>query len=278
MARMRVVLALLLGRSADAWLARRHPTHCWQRTTGARPLRDQPLRATTLSVEDKLGTTRAPELGADEERRAVAALRSAAPSLSDAELAWFARDRRGDVAEAAPKCAAYVSWRRNFGGLGGDRAALLDAARSERRKRVGYLARERDVLGRPAVVVVARRHDATRRSLDASKALCLAVLEDAVASLEGDGEQFLAVVDLRDVGPPQVDIPFVLWLVHALRSYYPKRLGQVALVDPPTVLFESAWSVIKPAVGRHAKLVRLISNAELRRDYFPPNRAPRDLL
>ena len=168
---MRVVLPLLLCRSADAWLARRHPAHCWQRTTGARPRRDQTLRATTLSVEDKLGTTRAPELGADEERRAVAALRSAAPSLSDAELAWFARDRRGDVAEAAPKCAAYVAWRRTFGGLGGDRAALLDAARSERRKRVGYLARERDVLGRPAVVVVARRHDATRRSLDASKAL-----------------------------------------------------------------------------------------------------------
>ena len=51
-----------------------------------------------------------------------------APSLSDAELAWVARDRRGDVAEAAPKCAAYVAWRRTFGGLGGDRAALLDAA------------------------------------------------------------------------------------------------------------------------------------------------------
>ena len=270
MGKVKAALAALLALSGEAWVA--------PRRAGGAPRRLGRRAATTVSVE--LGTTRAPELGEAEEALAVASLREGASlaSLSDGDLAWFARDRRGDVREARDKAQAYLRWRKDFGGLGCDRAELLERARSERRKRVGYLARERDVLGRPTVVVVARRHDATRRSLRASQALCLAVLEDAVASLDGDGEQFLAVVDLREVGPANVDIQFVLWLVNALRSYYPKRLGQVALVDPPGALFESAWNAIKPAVGRHAKLVRLISNADLRRDYFPPGRTPRDLV
>ena len=58
---------------------------------------------------------------------------------------------------------------------------------------------------------------------------------------------------------------------------YPKRLGQVALVDPPPVLFEAAWKLIEAAVGRHARLVRLISSADLKRDYFPEGRLPPDL-
>ena len=53
------------------------------------------------------------------------------------------------------------------------------------------------------------------------------------------GEQVLALVDLRQVGPQNVDVPFLLWLIMTLRSYFPKRLGQVALVDPPPVLFEA---------------------------------------
>ena len=138
--------------------------------------------------------------------------------LSDDDLAWFARDRRGDATEAAQKAAAYVAWRRNFGGLGRDRDALLAKAEPERRRRVGYLAREKDALGRPVVVVVARRHDATRRRMPESQALCLATLEDAVRNLEHGCEQVLAVVDLKDVGPQQVDVPFLLWLVATLRA------------------------------------------------------------
>ena len=53
------------------------------------------------------------------------------------------------------------------------------------------------------------------------------------------------------------------------------RILQV-MVDPPPVLFEAAWNLIKPAVGRHAKLVRIISGGELRRDYFV-GRVPVDL-
>ena len=174
--------------------------------------------------------------------KAVAAMREDARTspLTDDELAWFARDRRGDAREAVEKVVQYIRWRKDRGGLGADRDALMRRAAPEARRRVGYLAREKDALNRPTVVVVARRHDAMRRDLKASQALCVAVLEDAIAKAQEEGgEQVLALVDLRQVGPQNVDVPFLLWLIMTLRSYFPKRLGQVALVDPPPVLFEA---------------------------------------
>ena len=106
--------------------------------------------------------------------------------LTDDELAWFARDRRGDAKEAVEKVVQYLRWRKDRGGLGSDRESLMRRAAPEARRRVGYLAREKDALNRPTVVVVARRHDAMRRDLKASQALCVAVLEDAIAEAVKD--------------------------------------------------------------------------------------------
>ena len=167
-----------------------------------------------------------------------------------------------------------------------------EAGGPEARRRVGYLAREKDALNRPTVVVVARRHDAMRRDLKASQALCVAVLEDAIAeAVKEGGEQVLALVDLRQVGPQNVDVPFLLWLIMTLRSwpeaarpggpggsaslFYSRRCG-CRLRFPPIASAESrrwrlscakcahapsprrgthrAWNLIKGAVGRHADM------------------------
>ena len=249
------------------------------------------------TVTQDLGTTTAPLLDDAAIARAVAAMRedTRTKPLSDDELAWFARDRRGDAKEAVEKVVQYIRWRKDRGGLGADRDALMRRAAPEARRRVGYLAREKDALNRPTVVVVARRHDAMRRDLKASQALCVAVLEDAIAKAQEEGgEQVLALVDLRQVGPQNVDVPFLLWLIMTLRSYFPKRLGQVALVDPPPVLFEAvrvprpmspsprrvntqAWNLIKGAVGRHADMVRLVSSSDVKNAYFAGKRVPPDL-
>uniref|UniRef100_A0A7S4E2H0 CRAL-TRIO domain-containing protein n=1 Tax=Pelagomonas calceolata TaxID=35677 RepID=A0A7S4E2H0_9STRA len=207
----------------------------------APPTRPSRTRLHSTVTQD-LGTTTAPLLDDAATARAVAAMREDARTkpLSDDELTWFARDRRGDAREAVEKVVQYLRWRKDRGGLGADRDALMRRAAPEARRRVGYLAREKDALNRPTVVVVARRHDAMRRDLKASQALCVAVLEDAIAeAVKEGGEQVLALVDLRQVGPQNVDVPFLLWLIMTLRSYFPKRLGQVALVDPPPVLFEA---------------------------------------
>ena len=272
------------------------------------------------TVTQDLGTTTAPLLDDAATAKAVATMREDARTkpLTDDELAWFARDRRGDAREAVEKVVQYLRWRKDRGGLGVDRDALMRRAAPEARRRVGYLAREKDALNRPTVVVVARRHDAMRRDLKASQALCVAVLEDAIAeAVKEGGEQVLALVDLRQVGPQNVDVPFLLWLIMTLRSYFPKRLGQVALVDPPPVLFEAvrlprptrplppiasaesrrwrmscaklahapsprrvntqAWNLIKGAVGRHADMVRLVSSSDVKNAYFAGKRVPPDL-
>ena len=208
----------------------------------APPTRPSRTRLHSTATQQDLGTTTAPLLDDEATARAVSEMRQDARTkpLSDDELAWFARDRRGDAREAVEKVVQYLRWRKDRGGLGVDRDALMRRAAPEARRRVGYLAREKDALNRPTVVVVARRHDAMRRDLKASQALCVAVLEDAIAeAVKEGGEQVLALVDLRQVGPQNVDVPFLLWLIMTLRSYFPKRLGQVALVDPPPVLFEA---------------------------------------
>ena len=208
----------------------------------APPQHTRHVRLQSTATAQDLGTTTAPLLDDAATAKAVATMREDARTspLTDDELAWFARDRRGDTKEAVEKCVQYIRWRKDRGGLGADRDALMRRAAPEARRRVGYLAREKDALNRPTVVVVARRHDAMRRDLKASQALCVAVLEDAIAKAEEEGgEQVLALVDLRQVGPQNVDVPFLLWLIMTLRSYFPKRLGQVALVDPPPVLFEA---------------------------------------
>lgn len=201
-----------------------------------------------------------------------------APPLNDEELAWFARDRRGDVSEACAKVERYVEWRQSWGGLARSREELKRLARKEAAKRVGYLANTRDLLGRPVVVVVAKRHSALERDLRSSQALCVDVLESALETLRSEGrEQCVAVVDLRGTGPGQVDIQFLIWLVNTLRNYYPKRFGQIALVDPPQVIFQAAWDLIRPYLGKHAALVTVVKSAQVRDNYFPKGRLPMDL-
>ena len=82
-------------------------------------------------------------------------------------------------------------------------------------------------------------YDPSPRTRAAAAAAGLTVASSVAEAVKEGGEQVLALVDLRQVGPQNVDVPFLLWLIMTLRSYFPKRLGQVALVDPPPVLFEA---------------------------------------
>ncbi|KAJ8601734.1 hypothetical protein CTAYLR_006740 [Chrysophaeum taylorii] len=234
-------------------------------------------RQAGLEAATRLGTTKAPMIA--NVKKVVAQMRQLTQApLSDDELAWFARDRGGDPVAAVAKAEKYASWRRGgWGGLASDREGLKRLALAEAKKRVGYLAEPRDVLGRPVVTVVAKRHMAASRNIRSSQALCIDVLESAIEKLGDDAEQFVAIVDLRHCGTRQVDIQFLIWLVTTLRSYYPKRLGQVALVDPPTVLFQAAWSLVTPYLGKHADLVRIVPSSEIKDFYFHHNQIPHDL-
>ena len=70
------------------------------------------------TVTQDLGTTTAPLLDDAETAKAVATMRKDARTkpLTDDELAWFARDRRGDAREAVEKVVQYLRWRKDRGG------------------------------------------------------------------------------------------------------------------------------------------------------------------
>ena len=56
-------------------------------------------------------------------------------------------------------------------------------------------------------------------------------------------------------------------------SYYPKRLGQVLMVDAPWI-FQPPWQVIKPLLKKYATLVRFCSAENVRDEYFTPETCP----
>jgi len=64
----------------------------------------------------------------------------------------------------------------------------------------------------------------------------------------------------------QVDMFFV---------YYPKRLGQVLMVDAPWI-FRPPWRLIKPLLRKYAALVRFVSAEDVRREFFTPDTVPKD--
>ena len=132
----------------------------------APPARQSHTRLHSTVTQD-LGTTTAPLLDDAATAQAVSEMRQdpRTSPLTDDELAWFARDRRGDAREAVEKVVQYIRWRKDRGGLGVDRDALMRRAAPEARRRVGYLAREKDALNRPTVVVVAPRHHHHGRSV-----------------------------------------------------------------------------------------------------------------
>ena len=88
--------------------------------------------------------------------------------------------------------------------------------------------------------------------------------------------QVLGIFDLRNLSPTNLDFAFVSFLIEVIYQFYPQRLGQVLLVQPPPFVFEAAWEVIKPQIGRHADIVRFVQVDELRREYFTHETLPRD--
>ncbi|CAL5221135.1 g3271 [Coccomyxa viridis] len=185
---------------------------------------------------------------------------------------WFLRDRKLNVGEAADKLVRMMQWRQDF--LRGVTPSAADVA-AEAATGKAYLHSHKDVNGRPVIVIRASRHITGERPLDDSKRLCAHLLEKAVDELDDGGETILGIFDLRGFGTQNADFGFVRFLVDVFFSYYPKRLGQVLMVDAPWG-FNAGWSVVKPWLKKYAALVSFVSREELRRQYFTPETCPED--
>ena len=58
-------------------------------------------------------------------------------------------------------------------------------------------------------------------------------------------------------------------------TYYPKRLGQVLMVDAPW-LFQPPWQLIKPLLKKYAALVSFVSAEDVRNEFFSADKVPED--
>ena len=56
-------------------------------------------------------------------------------------------------------------------------------------------------------------------------------------------------------------------------SYYPRRLGQVLVVDAPWV-FKPAWAAVRPSLRKYAQLVKFVSRKQVQQGFFTPSTLP----
>uniref|UniRef100_A0A1D2A6B2 CRAL-TRIO domain-containing protein n=1 Tax=Auxenochlorella protothecoides TaxID=3075 RepID=A0A1D2A6B2_AUXPR len=106
-----------------------------------------------------------------------------------------------------------------------------------------------------------------------SQRLCAWILDAALAALPPGQECVLGIFDLKGFSLQNADLGFARFLVDALFTYYPRRLGQAVLVDPPWA-FQPGWSVVKPWLGKYGDLVRVCSARQVGVEYFQPGTAP----
>eukprot|EP00240_Pyramimonas_obovata_P015917 CAMPEP_0118934338 /NCGR_PEP_ID=MMETSP1169-20130426/13769_1 /TAXON_ID=36882 /ORGANISM="Pyramimonas obovata, Strain CCMP722" /LENGTH=292 /DNA_ID=CAMNT_0006877233 /DNA_START=52 /DNA_END=930 /DNA_ORIENTATION=- len=204
-----------------------------------------------------------PEFSRPDVEKSMAELKAAMGecSATDMELEWFIRDRGLDVAEAQEKLQGYLDWR--SGGFSGLTADQPEVAREITLKKA-YLSEDPDVLGRPIVIVKAKLQVTDTRDLEATKKLCVWLMDTALEKLEGtDHENILVIFDLRGFGPKNADIPFLKFFIDVMFKYYPKRIANVLLVEPPFV-FQPVWQILKPLLGKYSSLVRFSNLKELK--------------
>jgi hypothetical protein len=120
-----------------------------------------------------------------------------------------------------------------------------------------------------------RRHKVGQFSERKSQELCAYYVEQAIAARPPGVENVMGIFDLRGFGLHNVDFVFVKFLIEAFFFYYPKRAGEVLMVDAPWA-FMPPYEMMKPMLGKYAELMKFVSKQDVR-TYFKPGEVPREL-
>ena len=174
---------------------------------------------------------------------------------------WFIRDRKLDGEAALKKIVKYQSWRKeNFSQESLNAPSVIEEAKTGK----AVLMKERDVLGRPVVLVTLIKHEVATRVLEDTQKLCVKLLDEGLEELKKEGfeqETVMCVYDLRGFSMKNADIDFTKFFISCIFDYYPKRISQVLLVEAPFV-FKPVWGIIKPLMGKYSSLVKFVKAKE----------------
>ncbi|KIZ00867.1 Phosphatidylinositol transfer protein CSR1 [Monoraphidium neglectum] len=190
----------------------------------------------------------------------------------DETLKWYLRDRYFKVEDAEAKLTSMLKWRQD------EKIDQLDLSLVQAELATGKaeVHEHTDKFGRPVVIIRVTKHVIGEFPLSESKRLCAHVLDNAVASLPPGGEQIMGIFDLKGFELRNADLQFAAFLVEAFFEYYPRRMGQVLMVDAPWI-FQPSWAVIKPLLRKYSALVRFVDRPTLQREYFEAGKLPQDL-
>lgn len=227
------------------------------------------------SVQTPVRLRIVPWVGSPSQLRSLSILKSrfhkeiADGDVDESMLKWFLRDREGDVRESEEKLRSTLIWRKSLG----RQYMSKSSARREAELGKAWLHDYLDVLGRPVVIMVPAKHIIGQFPLSSTQQLCAEIAEDAILKMPDGCETILAVFDLRGFGPLNADLNLVKFLVDLFFVYYPRRLGQVLVVEAPWI-FDPVWQVIKPWLRKYAGLVRFIRIQDLKTEYFNKSTLP----
>nr|CAD1838335.1 unnamed protein product [Ananas comosus var. bracteatus] len=186
-------------------------------------------------------------------------------------IAWFLKDRKFSVEDTVSKMSKAIKWREEFGVSRLTEESVRDAYETGK----SYVHDFLDVNGRPVLVVVASKHFPSKQDRAEDEKLCVFLVEKALSKLPPGVDHILVIVNLRGLRAENADFMFLKFLVDVFYYYYPKRLGQVLLVDPPFV-FQSMWQIVKPLMRSYAFLVRFCDAETVRNEYFTEETVPVD--
>ena len=94
---------------------------------------------------------------------------------------WFIRDRKLDGEAALKKLVKYQSWRKeNFSQESLNAPSVIEEAKTGK----AVLMKERDVLGRPVVLVTLIKHEVATRVLEDTQKLCVKLLDEGLEELK----------------------------------------------------------------------------------------------
>ena len=219
------------------------------------------------AIERGVAVMRASRDDASDDASDDAELLASAP---DWLLAWFLRDRKLDADKARAKTLKYLEWRRS--GYGESELKLSSEVAEEAASGKAVLLGERDAQNRPVVYVTLTKHDVETREISRTCRLCVKLVDEALEQLSGEGagapETLMCVFDLRGFTMKNADIDFVKFFIKCIFDYFPKRISQVLLIEPPWV-FTPVWQIVKPLMGKYAALVKQVK-AKDAKAYFDP--------
>ncbi|KAK3778768.1 hypothetical protein RRG08_013038 [Elysia crispata] len=179
----------------------------------------------------------------------------------------------GDLEEAYGNILRYNHWRKT---LSVDTLSPKDPDILELLA-LGFVhsLRIKDVMGRPVLYVIARKHFANNRDLEKLLKFTIYMLEMTIKRMDEHVNDSLCLVfDLLHFSLANMDYPFVKKLVWLLTRYYPERLGVCIIYNAP-VLFQGCWPVIRHWLNeKTASKVVFVNNKETMSEYLEVDGLP----